>query len=342
MVAAFSLGYRPGTHMFLDHGPHYFKFDNIHDADNENFAESDKMDAAQRKAKEPRHWPGGWGGYSEDDMIVAGVADVKNDPGTGGGASSASDAKKDTALAKSPMKGKGKSPVKGNASMEGKPPTADPLNAEEAEEAEGEEETKPPPQKKTKKENSSKMKIDSLDVRCRDSNMAMGCMAIAHPFNQTPGGRIPVRQVTVAQVQRNLARISPVVFHGCVRDMYLKDEGATRALYKAFGDVVPDEHCYQYLDMFYDWAKVYMVIGNKTFIQRIGDIFRGSLDNDFGKGQHKITWSVQMRDEENLLRRPMKVLRIRFLTDLELEMVSKKERLPCLVEPSTPTHLLVF
>ena len=175
MVAAFSLGYRPGTHMFLDHGPHYFKFDNIHDADNENFAESDKMDAAQRKAKEPRHWPGGWGGYSEDDMIVAGVADVKNDPGTGGGASSASDAKKDTALAKSPMKGKGKSPVKGNASMEGKAPTADPLNAEEAEEAEGEEVTKPPPLKKTKKENSSKMKIDSLDVRCRDSNMAMGC-----------------------------------------------------------------------------------------------------------------------------------------------------------------------
>ena len=177
--------------MFLDHGPHYFKFDNIHDADNENFAESDKMDAAQRKAKEPRHWPGGWGGYSEDDMIVAGVADVKNDPGTGGGASSASDAKKDTALAKSPMKGKGKRPVKGNASMEGKAPTADPLNVEteggaplenenaveEAEEAEGEEvtEPKPPPLKKRKKENSSKMKIDSLDVRCRDSNMAIGC-----------------------------------------------------------------------------------------------------------------------------------------------------------------------
>ena len=174
--------------MFLRDGPYYFKFDNIHDADNENFAESDKMDAAQRKAKEPRHWPGGWGGYSEDDMIVAGVADVKNDPGTGGGASSASDAKKDMALAKSPVKGK--SPMKGKAPMEGKAPIADPLNVEteggaplengnaveEAEEAEGEEVTEPkPPPKKRKKENSSKMNIDSLDVRCRDSNMAIGC-----------------------------------------------------------------------------------------------------------------------------------------------------------------------
>ena len=140
-----------------------------------------------------------------------------------------------------------------------------------------------------------------------------------------------MRQVTIAQVQRNLAKFSPVVFLGCVRDMYLSDEGATKALHEAFGDIVYNEHCYQYLDMFYDWAKGYMVIGNKTFIERMGAMFRASLDNDFGKGQHKITWKVQLREEENLLRRPMKVLRIRFLTDLELEMVSKKERLPCLV-----------
>eukprot|EP00966_Prymnesium_polylepis_P255654 5906656-Prymnesium_polylepis.1 len=80
MVGAFSLGYRPGTFVYLNNGPYYFKFDNIHDAD-----ETDLMDPAARKAKEPSHWPGGWGGYSEDDMIAAGVTLVKNDTGTGGG-----------------------------------------------------------------------------------------------------------------------------------------------------------------------------------------------------------------------------------------------------------------
>ena len=102
MVAAFSLGYRPGTYVYLEDGPYYFQFDNIHDADDEG-------DAEARKAKEPRHWPGGWGGYSEDDMIAAGVAEVKKD--TGGGAASASDTKmdgshKDAAQAKSSAKGK--------------------------------------------------------------------------------------------------------------------------------------------------------------------------------------------------------------------------------------------
>ena len=168
-------------------------------------------------------------------MIVAGVALVKNDPGTGGGASSASDAKKDMAPAKSPVKGK--SPMKGKAPMEGKAPTADPLNAEteggaplenenaveEAEEAEGEEVTEPPPLKKRKKENSSKMKIDSLDVRCRDSNMAMGCASFqsdtrwsnpcasghdctgpAQPSEDFAFGRLRVRARHILERQRRL------------------------------------------------------------------------------------------------------------------------------------------
>jgi hypothetical protein len=164
--------------MYLRDGPYFFKFDNIHDADNENFAESDKMDAVQRKAKEPRHWPGGWGGYSEDDMIAAGVAQVKKD--TGGGAASASDAKKDAARAKSPAKGK--APIAGSSKVEteGEAPLAGSSNGravEEAEEVEDEEVNEPnlPPKKRRKKENSSKKNIGSLDVRCRDSNMAIGC-----------------------------------------------------------------------------------------------------------------------------------------------------------------------
>ena len=105
----------------------------------------------------------------------------------------------------------------------------------------------------------------------------------AHPFNPTTGARIPVRQVTIAQVQRNLQKISPLAFYGCVRDIYLNDNDASKALYDAFGKEEYNEDCYQYLDMFYDWAKGYMVITNKPFIERMGAVFRQSLDKDFGK-----------------------------------------------------------
>jgi hypothetical protein len=168
--------------MYLRDGPYFFKFDNIHDADNENFTESDMMDAVARKAKEPRHWPGGWGGYSEDDMIRAGTTQVKEDPGVG--KASASDTKKDAARATSPAEGK--APIAGSSKveMEVEAPIAGSSNekaVEEAKEVEDEEVDVPnPPVKRKKKENSSKKNessgnIGSLDVRCRDSNMAIGC-----------------------------------------------------------------------------------------------------------------------------------------------------------------------
>jgi hypothetical protein len=159
--------------MYLRDGPYFFKFDNIHDADNENFAESDKMDAVQRKAKEPRHWPGGWGGYSEDDRIRAGTTQVKED--TGVSKASASDTKKDVARATSPAEGK--VPIAGSSKveMEGEAPLAGSSNEKAVEEAEEVDEPNLPPKKRRKKENSSKKIIGSLDVRCRDSNMAIGC-----------------------------------------------------------------------------------------------------------------------------------------------------------------------
>ena len=51
----------------------------------------------------------------------------------------------------------------------------------------------------------------------------------AHPFNPTTGARIPVRQITLAQVQRNLQRITPFTFYGCVHNLYLDHDDAVQA-----------------------------------------------------------------------------------------------------------------
>ena len=115
-------------------------------------------------------------------MIAAGVAEVKKD--TGGGAASASDAKmdgshKDAARAKSSAKGK--APIPGaKASSKTSMVVEEANDSEEDGEVEEAKAPDPTPPKKMRKESSatrkkSSGKIGSLDVRCRDSNMAVGC-----------------------------------------------------------------------------------------------------------------------------------------------------------------------
>eukprot|EP00966_Prymnesium_polylepis_P256091 5915798-Prymnesium_polylepis.1 len=62
--------------------------------------------------------------------------------------------------------------------------------------------------------------------------------------------------------------------------------------------------------MFYVWACEYAVSKSKYFMSQMGLLFRNSLDDDFGKRKHGITWQLQQKMAENLLRRPMKVLRV--------------------------------